>query len=311
MSPLPFAAIEAGGTKCLLAIGHHPDQWLEQHRLPTGASEPTLARLRDLLGEAIKTHGGLRAVGVAAFGPLQLDPSAPDFAHVLATPKPEWQGTDWRGVLPHSQLPFAIDTDVNAAALAEQRWGAGRNTDCAVYLTVGTGIGGGIVIRGQPVHGVLHPEIGHLHVQRHADDVHFRSICRFHADCVEGLASGPAILARHGQALSAMSPDSSAIDIIADYLGQLCAQLLLSLSAHRIVIGGGVLQTEGLLSRVRYHCAQRINGYLPDCDVDALQTRIVVPHFADSGLVGAFALAVAQGFDPGHQVDMVSNNSQL
>ena len=311
MSPLPFAAIEAGGTKCLLAIGHQPDQWLQQHRLPTGNGEATLARLRDLLDAAIKTHGGLRAVGVAAFGPLQLDPSAPDFAHVLATPKPEWQGTDWRRVLPHSQLPFAIDTDVNAAALAEQRWGAARNTDCAVYLTVGTGIGGGVVIRGHALHGALHPEIGHLRVQRHADDMHFRSVCRFHADCVEGLASGPAILARHGRALSAMSPDSSAIDIIADYLGQLCAQLLLSLSAHRIVVGGGVLQTDGLLGSIRRHCARHINGYLPGCDVDALQTRILAPHFADAGLVGAFALAVEQAIDPCHDTDRVSNNSQV
>lgn len=292
MSALPYAGIEAGGTKCLLAIGHGHDSILERHRLPTGDADATLGALRRQLYAAHTRYGGLRGVGVAAFGPLQLDRQSADFGRVLATPKPHWRGADWRQVLPDPAMPFAIDTDVNAAALAEHRWGAGKGVASLVYLTVGTGIGGGIVIDGKPLHGALHPEIGHLRVQRHLQDGEFQGVCPFHSDCLEGLASGPAIQARTGQSLSDLAASHPLQAIVADYLGQVCAQLLLTLAANRIVIGGGVLQASGLIDAIRQRCTHWIGGYLPACDGDALSSRIVMPRFADAGLIGALALAM-------------------
>ena len=191
--------------------------------------------------------------------------------------------------------PVGFDTDVNAAALAEHRWGAGLDTDNLVYLTVGTGIGGGILINGAPLHGLMHPEIGHIHLRRHALDFNFAGICPFHGDCLEGLASGPAIVARSGNDLEQLDPSHLQWELQADYLGQLCAQLVLTVSPQRIIIGGGVMSQERLFPLVRVRLLHWLGGYidrgelLPDVD------RYVVPPGlgARAGVMGALCLAMA------------------
>lgn len=286
-----LAAIEAGGTKCWVEVGHGPDQVLAQTRIDTRDGPATLAAIDAWLRSMEAVHGPVAGVGVAAFGPVRLDPNAPDHGCVLATPKPGWQGVDWRSLARHRRdCGFAVETDVNAAALAEACWGEGQGCESLVYVTVGTGIGGGWVIGGRTVHGLLHPELGHLKLRRHPLDLGFAGVCRFHGDCLEGVASGPAISARYGCSLSELPDDHVGLVIIADALGQLCASLVLMGSAQRILLGGGVLADARLLPRVRSACVSALAGYLePGLDAASCIRR---PGLGErSGRAGAFLLA--------------------
>lgn len=289
-----LAAIEAGGTKCVVAMGYGHDAPQLIARVPTTDPVHTFAEISAVLAQGVAQFGPLAGLGVAAFGPLQLDTAAANFARVLATPKSGWAGADWRSLLAqHPGCAFAIDTDVNAAALAEHRWGAAMGCDVSAYVTVGTGIGGGVVVRGRSLRGLLHPELGHLRLRRHPQDVSFHGVCPFHGDCLEGVASGPAITARCGTNLSALDDSHPLIDVVADSLAQLCAHLLLVLSTQCIVLGGGVLGDARLLPRIRRSCGQYLNGYLgPSADTARLETLIRAPGLAEySGLAGAFLLA--------------------
>jgi len=189
--------------------------------------------------------------------------------------------------------PVGFDTDVNAAALAEQRWGAGRDTPNLVYVTVGTGIGGGVLIEGAAVHGLMHPEIGHIHPRRHELDANFAGVCPFHGDCLEGLASGPAILARSGNELWQLDAAHAQWEIEADYLGQLCAQLVLTVSPQRIIVGGGVM-VEDLFSRVRRRTLHWLGGYVDRPEILHDIERYIVPPAlaARAGVLGALCLAL-------------------
>lgn len=289
-----LAAIEAGGTKCWVEVGYGPDQVLAQTRIETRDGPATLADIERWLRSVEAVHGPLSGVGIAAFGPVRVDPDAPDYGCVQATPKPGWRGTDWRALARHrSGCAFALDTDVNAAALAEARWGAGQGCDSLVYVTVGTGIGGGWVLGGRAVHGLLHPELGHLKLRRHPLDLGFAGICPFHGDCLEGLVSGPAIAARFGCSLSELPDDHVGLDIVADALGQLCASLVLMGSAQRILLGGGVLADVRLLSRVRAACLDALAGYIdPDGQGFDAEHCVRGPGLGErSGRAGAFLLA--------------------
>ncbi|MFY8133465.1 MAG: ROK family protein [Aquimonas sp.] len=286
-----LAAIEAGGTKCWVEVGHGRDHVLAQTRIDTRDGPATLAAIDAWLRSVETVHGPIAGVGVAAFGPVRLDPNARDHGCVLTTPKPGWQGADWRSLARHRRnCGFAVETDVNAAALAEARWGDGRGCESLVYVTVGTGIGGGWVIGGRAVHGLLHPELGHLKLRRHPRDQSFAGSCPFHGDCVEGVASGVAIHARYGCSLSELSEDHPALDIVADALGQLCASLVLVGSAQRILLGGGVMADSRLLPRVRLACERALAGYLePGFDAACC---IRAPGLGErSGRAGAFLLA--------------------
>lgn len=302
MSGMPthrIAAIEAGGTKTIAALCDAEGTPLEQARIATRDPQGTLADVRDFLEAAQARHGAAQAAGLASFGPLALDPQAADFAHLRRTPKPGWSGADLRAMLPEGLrgAPFGIDTDVNAAALAEQRHGAGRGLASLAYVTVGTGIGVGLVLDGRPVRGLLHPEAGHLWPRR-ADDDPFAGACPFHGDCFEGLASGPAIQARWGAGLDALPPDHRAFALQADYLGQLAAQILLLASPQRLVFGGGVMAQATLLPKVRARTRHWLGDYLdaPALAVhgdgrDGLESLIVAPGLGThSGLRGAFEL---------------------
>jgi fructokinase len=289
-----LGAIEAGGTKFCCAIARGLDDVLAETRVPTTTPAETLQQVGAFFAASARGLGALDALGIASFGPVDLEPSSPGWGHILATPKPGWSGTDLAGTW-RRQLgrPVAIDTDVNAAARAELELGAGRGLRSLVYVTVGTGIGGGAVIEGQTVKGLLHPEMGHIGVRRAAADTAFGGICPFHGDCLEGLASGPAILARWGCALSELAGDHPAWSIIGDYLGQLASTITLVLSPQRIVFGGGVMQDPRLLAKVRLSASKLLNGYLPrERLAPELETYITPPALESrSGIMGALLLA--------------------
>jgi fructokinase len=290
-----FGAVEAGGTKFVCAIGDESGRILTETRFPTTDPATTIAAMIACLRRQEAECGPLSAIGLASFGPIELNPASPQHGRILATPKPGWTGADITGALEREfALPVAIDTDVNAAALAEHRWGAAQDIEDLVYVTVGTGIGGGALVGGRRVHGLMHSEMGHLLPRRHALDATFPGVCPFHGDCIEGLASGPAIIARAGAPLEELGPDHPQWEIEADYLGQLCAQLVLALSPRRIILGGGVMNQSRLFLGVRRRTQHWLGGYVQRAELQAgIDDFIVAPRLgAQAGIKGALALAL-------------------
>lgn len=303
MSTLPlYGAIEAGGTKFVCAVAREPLQPLAETRIATSTPAATLDAALTFFAEQERVHGKLAGIGIASFGPVDLRPDSPRFGHILDTPKAGWSQTNLTApFLQRFNCPVVIDTDVNAAALAEARLGAGRNCDTLVYVTVGTGIGGGIYTNGHTHKGSLHPELGHIRVQRHAEDLDFTGICPFHGDCLEGLASGPAILARYGTALDMLPATHPAFTIIAGYLGQLTATLILLLAPQRILFGGGVMQQQQLFPLLRDSTAALLKGYAGLGERPWLDTAVLAPALGQSaGITGALLLA-RERVDQAHQ----------
>jgi fructokinase len=291
-----YGAVEAGGTKFVCAIGDEAGRLHAQARFPTSDPDSTLAQMLRFLREASNTFGAPAALGVASFGPLILDKGSAQYGSIGLTPKALWSGTDILGALSREfSCPIGFDTDVNAAALAEHRWGAARAISNLVYLTVGTGIGGGVLVHGAPLHGLMHPEIGHIHPRRHPLDMDFAGTCPFHGDCLEGLASGPAILARTGYELQDLEFTHPQWDLEADYLGQLCAQLVLTLSPQLIVMGGGVMSQQRLLPLIRRQALLWLGGYVQRDEILAhIDQYIVAPALGgEAGVLGALVLAMA------------------
>ncbi len=290
-----FGAVEAGGTKFVCVIGNDRGEILAQERFPTTDPDSTLANVRAFLHHGDRSLGTLAAIGIASFGPVELDPASPRYGFIGRTPKAGWQGADIAGSLAR-EFPCHIgfDTDVNAAALAEHRWGAARSIKNLVYLTVGTGIGGGILVDGAPLHGLMHPEIGHIYPRRHPLDLEFRGVCPFHGDCMEGVASGPAIVARTGKRLLELDGSHPQWEIEADYLGQLCAQLVVTVSPQRIVMGGGVMGQVRLLPLIRARLRHWLGGYIERSEILVEAERYVVaPELGENaGVLGALVLAI-------------------
>lgn len=280
-----FGGIEAGGTKFVLGIGRGPGDIRARYVIPTTDPEQTLGAVIDWF----RGQPSVGALGIASFGPVSLDRSVQDWGFITRTTKPGWDQTDVAPRLGRALgVPVGFDTDVNGAALGEARWGAGQGLDPLVYLTVGTGIGGGAVIGGRPLHGLGHPEMGHIALPRHPDDRERRGVCPFHIGCAEGLASGPAIKAQWGASLSELPPDHPAHAIIAFYLAHLVVGIRAVLAPRRIVMGGGVMKTPGLIERVQAEAQALASGYFEGETADL----IVPPGLGeDSGLLGAFALA--------------------
>jgi fructokinase len=290
-----YGAIEAGGTKFVCAIGDESGKILKEERFPTQDPVSTLARMRLFLRRGCEEFGALRGVGVGSFGPVHLDRHAAQYGYITRTPKPGWSGTDILGGLGREfSCAIGFDTDVNAAALAEHRWGCAQHVQNLVYLTVGTGIGGGALVNGKPIHGVMHPEMGHLYPRRHPRDAGFPGICPFHGDCMEGVASGSAIQARSGASLADLDTAHVQWELEADYLGQLCAQLVLTLSPQRIVLGGGVMNQVRLLGPIRQRMRYWLGGYIDRNEVLSDDSGYVVtPGLGDrAGVLGALALAI-------------------
>jgi fructokinase len=290
-----YGAVEAGGTKFVCAIGDESGKVLREERFPTQDPGSTLARMRQFLRRGCEEFGALSAIGVGSFGPVQLDRRSSEYGYITRTPKPGWSGTDIIGGLAREfSCAVGFDTDVNAAALGEHRWGSAQHVHNLVYLTIGTGIGGGALVNGKPIHGVMHPEMGHLYPRRHPRDAGFPGICPFHQDCMEGLASGSAIQARSGASLADLDAAHVQWELEADYLGQLCAQLVLTLSPQRIVLGGGVMNQARLLGPIRRRMRHWLGGYIDRNDVLSDDSGYVVtPALGGrAGVLGALALAL-------------------
>lgn len=287
------AAVELGGTRAAVVAGHGPERHSTIVRLATSTPDGTLASIVQAL-QAFRSQGwDFAAVGVASFGPLDLDPASQSFGRVLQTPKPGWSGAEVLARLSQGLgAPVVLETDVNAAAVGEAEWGACRGLSHHAYVTAGTGVGVGLCVDGAPVHGLLHPEAGHLLPRRDPARDPFAGVCRWHGDCVEGLASGPAIAERVGQDPETIEAGHQVWSLAGDYLGQLCAALTLVMSAQRIVLGGGVGRRAEVIHAARQSLASCLAGYLARPEPDAWEDYLVAPQLgADSGLYGALALA--------------------
>ena len=295
MSERVYGAIEAGGSKFVCAAGCGATKFIEglHVSIPTSTPAVTLASVVAFFERVRHEVGPLAGIGIAAFGPVDINRRSPGWGRLLATPKAGWSSASLIAPLERFDCAVAVDTDVNAAALAEWELGAGSDTDPLVYVTVGTGIGGGVVIEGRTLRGLLHPEMGHIRVQRDPRDQTFEGICPFHGDCLEGLASGPAILKRWNAPVDAWPADHPGLEIIGGYLGQLVASIALVISAERILLGGGAMNDGRLLPHVRAAARHYLNGYLPiDARAGGFDRFITAPALgARAGIVGAMLLA--------------------
>jgi fructokinase len=291
-----WAAVEAGGTKFHCALATADQRIVAETRIPTTTPDETIGAAIDFFGGA-RDGRGIAGLGIASFGPVELNRASPRWGRILTTPKPGWSNTDLAGRLGEALGVTAVfETDVNGAVLGEWRHGAGRGLSNLAYITVGTGIGAGLIVNGRLVHGRMHPEAGHIRAPRHSADTGGDGICPFHGDCLEGLASGTAIKARYGATLSGLPQDHPAWTAVADYLAHLCAVLTLTMAPDRIVLGGGVMAAAGLLQRVTGHLRSRLNGYPEDIEAMLEGEYLMRPGLgARSGIIGA--LCLAQGLD--------------
>ncbi len=289
-----LAGVELGGTKCVCILGTGPDDVRAVERLPTVEREETLRQIEAVLERWRQQHGGIRALGIASFGPVDLRPGSATYGFITSTPKPGWRNTDIAQRLGRRfGLPVGFDTDVNGAALAEGRWGAAMGLADYAYVTVGTGIGVGIIVRGRPVFGMNHTELGHIRVVRQTGDT-FAGSCSYHGDCIEGLASGPAIEARVGMPASQLPFDHPAWNFVAHGLGQLMHTMVLTTAPARIFLGGGVMAgQEHLFERIRQELKRSINGYVEAPELEQGLGQFIVPPGlgAMAGPLGALALA--------------------
>jgi fructokinase len=290
-----FGGIEAGGTKFVCIFGSGPEDVRAEARFPTTSPAETIQRAVDFFRQGQKEHGELSAIGIASFGPLDLDRNSPTYGYITSTPKPGWANTDFAGMIRQAlSLPVGFDTDVNAAALGEWRWGAARGLDTFIYLTIGTGIGGGGMANGRLMHGLLHPEMGHLCIPHDWGADPFAGSCPFHGDCLEGLASGPAIESRWGQRGETLPPDHPAWELEAHYLTPGVVNWIYTLSPQKIILGGGVMQQAHLFPLIRREVQTLLGGYLQSQAIlENIDDYIVPPALGKrAGVLGALALAM-------------------
>jgi fructokinase len=289
-SVLYYAGLEAGGTKFVCMVAAGPDDVRAQITFPTTKPEETL-------GEAVaffKAHQPFAGLGIGTFGPCDLNPSSSTYGRLSTSIKPGWKEANMLEPFRQPfQVPIGIDTDVNAAALGEYTWGAGMGLDAVLYLTVGTGIGGGGVINGRRMHGLFHPEMGHIRLPRISGDDLFVGLCPYHRDCLQGLASGPAMEARWGKQTGELPLDHPAWKMEAHYLALAINNYICTLSPNRIILGGGVMHQKQLFPLIHEEVKRLLNGYIRlPMILERIDEYIVPPALGDwSGVLGAIALA--------------------
>ncbi len=288
-----YGGIEAGGTKFACAIGAGPDDLRAETRFATTAPEETIARATAFFREQAIP---LTAIGIGSFGPVDPDPASPTYGYITNTPKENWTHIDLAGPVQRALgIPVRFDTDVNAAALGEHRWGAAQGLDTFIYITVGTGIGGGGLVSGRLMHGLVHPEMGHVLIPHDRIADPFPGNCPYHGDCLEGLAAGPALEERWGQPPETLPADHPAWALEARYLALGLVNFICTLSPQRIVIGGGVMQQRHLLSMVQRDVSGLLNDYVSaPAILEGIEGYITMPALGHrSGVLGAIALAQA------------------
>lgn len=284
-----YGALEAGGTKMVCAIGDENGNILERISIPTRTPAETMGPMIDFF-----RGKGIRALGIGCFGPVDLKKGSRTYGYITSTPKLAWQNypivAEFEKAL---GVPVGFDTDVNAAALGEATWGCTRDVENSIYITVGTGVGVGVIIGGKPYHGMLHPEGGHILLARHPDDPMVGSGCPFHENCLEGLAAGPSLEKRWGIKGAELTGRKEVWQLEAYYIGQALADYILILSPERIVLGGGVTHQEGLLVLIRQETAKQLAGYIRTAAIDHLDSYIVGVSLNDNqGVMGAVKLAM-------------------
>lgn len=286
-----FGSIEAGGTKFVCGVGTNPAD-LRTTAFPTKAPDETLPAVLDFL----RREGGaeLAAVGIGSFGPVDLDPMSPAYGHITSTPKPGWANFDLAGAVRSALgVPAGFDTDVNAAAIGEARWGAARDVASCLYLTFGTGVGGGYIADGRLLHGMIHPEMGHIRIPHDRAADPFPGVCPFHGDCLEGLCCGPALEKRWGKPSRELPAEHPAWALQSRYVAMALATFVCTLSPARIILGGGVMKQTQLFGSIRSGLAEFLNGYVVSPSLgEGLDQYVVPPGLGDrAGVLGGIALA--------------------
>lgn len=285
---MKIGGLEAGGTKMVCAIGDENGNIYDTMTIPTLRPEETVPKMYEYFKD-----NNVEALGIASFGPIDLNKSSKTYGYVTTTPKPGWGGYDFLGAFRNLNIPLGFDTDVNGSALGEKIYGAGKGLDNLVYITIGTGVGAGIISEGKLLHGMLHPEAGHMLLKRHPEDMEFKSFCPFHEDCLEGLAAGPAIERRWGVKASELPIEHKAWELEAYYIAQALVNMSLVISTQRFILGGGVMHQLQLFPLIRKNYKELMNGYIKTKELEDLDSYIVPQSLNDKqGILGAIRLGV-------------------
>ncbi len=282
-----LGALEAGGTKMVCAIGDETGRIFEQVSIPTQTPDVTMPKLIEYFKER-----GVEALGVACFGPIELDRNSPQYGCITSTPKLAWRNYNIVGELADAlQCPIGFDTDVNGSVLGEVTFGQAKGKNCVIYLTIGTGVGGGIYIDGRLLHGMVHPEAGHVLIRKRSDDT-YEGKCPYHKTCLEGMAAGPAIEERWGRKAAELADRTEVWDLEADYIAQALTGYILTLSPEMIILGGGVMHQEQLFPLIRQKVTQLLGGYVQAEELEDME-RYIVPASLhdDQGIMGCLELA--------------------
>ena len=284
-----YGSLEAGGTKMVCAIGDEQGHILERVSIPTLAPENTMPAILDFF-----RNKNISALGIGCFGPVDLDKKSSTYGYITTTPKLAWRNYDIVGVCKKELgIPVGFDTDVNGSALGEATWGCTKELDNSIYITVGTGIGVGVIIDKKPYHGMLHPEGGHIFLARHPQDPMERGVCPYHELCLEGLASGPSIQARWGKPGVELADRKEVWELEAYYLAQAICSYIMILSPERIIVGGGVAHQEQMMPLIRAEVKRQMGGYIAAKGMQDLDNYIVLPSLNDNqGILGALKLAM-------------------
>jgi fructokinase len=289
-----FAGIEAGGSKFVCAVSEPGGKIIKKISIPTTTSDETIPQVIKFF-QTIDANTPISAMGIASFGPVDLDQNSPTYGHITATPKPGWRNFDFVGTMRKVfNLPIGFDTDVNGSALGEYNFGAARGLDTFIYVTVGTGIGAGGMVSGKLMHGLVHPEMGHMFVPHDKTSDPFPGVCPYHGDCLEGLASGPALQKRWNiKTPSNLPPDHPAWELEAKYLALAFANCILTLSPQKIILGGGVTKQAQLYPKIQEKVVEFLHGYIKHEKIlEQIDSYIVPPGLGDdAGILGALALA--------------------
>ena len=287
-----YGSLEAGGTKMVCAIGDEQGNILERVSIPTREPETTMPAIIDFF-----KNKGICALGIGCFGPIDLDKKSETYGYITTTPKLAWRNYDIVGACKKELgVPVGFDTDVNGSALGEATWGCTKELDNSIYITVGTGIGVGVIIDKKPYHGMIHPEGGHIFLARHPQDPMERGVCPYHELCLEGLASGPSIQARWGKPGVELADRKEVWELEAYYLAQAICSYIMILSPERIIVGGGVAHQEQMMPLIRAEVLRQMGGYITAKGMQDLDNYIVLPSLNDDqGILGALKLAMDAG----------------
>lgn len=285
-----FGALEAGGTKMVCAIGDESGKIFDQIHIPTTTPDETMPKIIEYFMDK-----DIKAIGIACFGPIDLNRESAGYGHILDTPKLPWVGYDIVGAVKKALgIPVGFDTDVNGSLLGEVTWGSAKGLTDALYITIGTGIGGGVLSGGKTVHGMLHPELGHMILAKHPED-DFEGVCPYHGCCFEGLASGPAIEKRWGKPARELVDEPKVWELESYYIAQALSMIILTISPQKIILGGGVMHQIQLFDLIRKKVLDNINGYIKTRELSDIDNYIVPAGLGDDqGIMGAIRLAMIE-----------------